>query len=523
MTPASAIRLLVVNLLLGRAPLYGLAEWAAPYAPRLLGLPGSPGEGTAWLNDDRVGRALVTLFDADRASLLTDLIVGVIAEFGVDTAEMHNDSTSVSVHGDYTDADGRARRGKPTAAVTFGHSKDHRPDLKQLVWILTVSANGSVPMAYRLADGNTPDDPTHIPTWDALVKVVSRRDFLYVADSKLCSGEAMRHIDSNGGRFVTVLPRTRGEDTWFRDWIQTNQPPWTEAIRLPGERIGDLPRVWSTFPSPLPSAQGYRIIWVRSTAKAARDEHARRSRIEAGTAAIDELATRLAGPRTRLRTRATVEQAAAKALADNGSARWTEVTVTETIEESFRQENRGRPGSDTRYRRTTRTRHALTWTTRDDQIAYDAASDGCFPLITNDRDMTDKDVLDAYRYQPNLERRHHLLKSVQNADPIWLRDPARIEAIFCCQFLALLFGALIERQIRTAMRDARTADIPIYPELRACEAPSAERIFAVFADLTRHELHHDGRLVQTFEADLTPLQQQILDLLAIPATAYTAN
>jgi hypothetical protein len=48
----------------------------------------------AWLNDDRVGRALVTLFDADRASLLTELIVGVVDEFGVDTSEMHNDSTS---------------------------------------------------------------------------------------------------------------------------------------------------------------------------------------------------------------------------------------------------------------------------------------------------------------------------------------------------------------------------------------------------------------------------------------------
>lgn len=46
-----------------------------------------------------------------------------------------------------------------------------------------------------------------------------------------------------------------------------------------------------------------------------------------------------------------------------------------------------------------------------------------------------------------------------------------IEAIFCCQFLALLLGALIERQIRTAMRDAATRDIPLYPELRACEAP----------------------------------------------------
>src|SRR5438477_11214204 len=110
---------------------------------------------------------------------------------------------------------GAPRRGKPTAEVTFGHSKDHRPDLKQLVWILTVSADGAVPMAYRLADGDTSDDPTHIPTWDGLVKVLGRRDFLYIADSKLCSGTAMRHIDGEGGRFVTVLPRTRGEDKWF--------------------------------------------------------------------------------------------------------------------------------------------------------------------------------------------------------------------------------------------------------------------------------------------------------------------
>jgi len=58
--------------------------------------------------------------------------------------------------------------------ITFGHSKDHRPDLKQLVWILTVSADGAVPIAYRLADGNTVDDPTHVPTWDGLVALTGR-------------------------------------------------------------------------------------------------------------------------------------------------------------------------------------------------------------------------------------------------------------------------------------------------------------------------------------------------------------
>jgi transposase len=130
-------------------------------------------------------------------------------------------------------------------------------------------------------------------------------------------------------------------------------------------------------------------------------------------------------------------------------------------------------------------------------------------------------VLAAYRHQPNLERRHHLLKSVQHADPLWLRDPARIEAIFCCQFLALLLGALIEREIRTAMREANTADIPLYPELRACPSPTTERILEIFADVTRHELHRDGQLIQTFEPHLTPLQQQVLKLLNVPTTTYT--
>ncbi len=63
LAPAAAVRLVVTNLLLGRAPLYGLGEWAARFAPERLGL--ARGEIDA-VNDDRVGRALERLFDADR-------------------------------------------------------------------------------------------------------------------------------------------------------------------------------------------------------------------------------------------------------------------------------------------------------------------------------------------------------------------------------------------------------------------------------------------------------------------------
>ena len=139
--PATVIGVAVANIVVGHRPVYALGEWAAGYHPALLGLSG--GDATA-LNDDRVGRMLDRLFDADRASLVTETILSAIAEFGVDVTQLHNDSTTITVTGAYSAADGRSRGGKATAAIAHGHNKDFRPDLKQLLWVLTVSADGAV-------------------------------------------------------------------------------------------------------------------------------------------------------------------------------------------------------------------------------------------------------------------------------------------------------------------------------------------------------------------------------------------
>jgi len=176
LAPATVIAVLVRNIVAGHQPVYALGEWAGPYDPAVLGL--APGE-VELLNDDRVGRMLDRLFDADRASLITTTVLGMIREFGIDTTQLHNDSTTVTVTGSYPDADGRTRGGKPTPAIVHGHNKDYRPDLLQLLFILTISADGAVPIACRVADGNTPDDVTHVPTWDELRALVGRPDFLY--------------------------------------------------------------------------------------------------------------------------------------------------------------------------------------------------------------------------------------------------------------------------------------------------------------------------------------------------------
>ncbi len=105
---------------------------------------------------------------------------------------------------------------------------------------------------------------------------------------------------------------------------------------------------------------------------------------------------------------------------------------------------------------------------------------------------------------------------------MFLRDPARIEALLCCHFLALLVQALIERHLRAAMADAGLAQLSLYPEDRGCAAPTTARILEIFTGLARHHLHDaHGRRVQTFQPELTDLQAQVLDLLDIPTSAYT--
>ncbi|HEX9709125.1 MAG TPA: transposase, partial [Candidatus Thermoplasmatota archaeon] len=152
-----------------RVPLYGLGEWARGWVPGLLRL--RPAQ-VALLNDDRVGRALDRLFDADPRAWLTTLVVHMVRAFGVSLEQLHNDSTTLTLHGEYAGATGRLVRGRPTLVVTFGHNKDHRPDLKQLLWILTVSADGAVPVHVKVADGDTEDSTTHRETWEVLRGVV---------------------------------------------------------------------------------------------------------------------------------------------------------------------------------------------------------------------------------------------------------------------------------------------------------------------------------------------------------------
>src|SRR5271165_3935752 len=221
---ATALLVLLRNLLISREPLYGVGEWAARHEPKLLGLSDVQ---VAAMNDDRVGRALDRLFDANLSGLALKVAAHAVREFDVSLDQLHNDSTTVTFHGGYDSAEReRTLRGRLRLAVTWGHNKDHRPDLKQLLYILTVTRDGAVPVQFRVQSGNATDDRSHRATWDLLCKLTGRRDFLYVADCKLATAENMAYIDRHGGRFLSVLPRTRSEHAAFRAEILSGRVHW---------------------------------------------------------------------------------------------------------------------------------------------------------------------------------------------------------------------------------------------------------------------------------------------------------
>jgi transposase len=509
---ATGLLLLIKNLLVSREPLYGVGQWAARFVPEWLGL---TADELVHLNDDRVGRCLDRLFDADIASLTLSVVTHAVREFAVELDELHNDSTTVTFHGAYDEAAEEAtRRGKPTPAITWGHNKDHRPDLKQLLFILTIARDGAVPVQFRVTSGNVADDTTHRDTWDLLCQLTGRRDFLYVADCKLATVETMAHLHQHGGRFLSVLPRTRSEDAAFRESLVRGQVTKRPIYDKADEDGVLLDRYSLCEPATL-SAEGYRLIWFHSTRKAELDADARQKQVARTMVRLSDLRLKLRSPRTRYRQRAKVEAAVAEILQELGTAEWFTITVEQREVETFRQEGRGRPTERTRYVRHAKTRFEVHYRVEYERLAAEVECDGFFPLITNELSLSERDLLLAYKGQPALERRFAQLKTDFEVAPVYLKEVSRIAALLCAYFFVLLVEALLERELRRAMARSGLVSLPLYPEGRACRRPTARRVIDVFEEVQRHELSAEGQPAVSFTTDLTRLQRKVLRLLGM--------
>ena len=273
----------------------------------------------------------------------------------------------------------------------------------------------------------------------------------------------------------------------------------------------------------IPSCEAWPIIWVNSSLLALKQDQTRREQLARAKEALQDLKARLAAPKSRIRKAPQIQKEIQEILGRVTSGNYLEVHKTRIDIHRFKQQQRGRPSSKTTYRRITRRRWDVVWTVHDDRIAYDKKSDGMFPLLTNDKKLKPAQVLEAYKGQPVLEKRFEQCKTVHEIAPVLLKNEGRIEALFFLYFLALLVQALIERELRRAMKKSKITELPLYPEERLCKHPTTEQVLRLFSHAQRNVLIEKDRVVQVFESAFTPLQRQILQMLGVPPKTFRSK
>jgi transposase len=459
---------------------------------------------------------LDALSSAHARNLFFRLALRIIKDFHLQTARVHHDTTTVTFHGAYA-----ASVREPH--ITYGINKDHRPDLKQLVFGLSVLADGALPIAHEIYSGNRTDDTVHRGNLDYLRQLLGREDFVYVADSKLCTRQNLSHIASFGGKFVTLLPRTRAEDKLFRLSIRKgSHPRWYRLLVVPNKRrSADPPDIYSTTSDgPTLTSEGYRLIWCRSSQKAALDRSTREAELKKAETELFDLGTRL--NRGRLRSLAEIKKAVAVITRRYQCQSFLTITIGCRFQNKIKCLGPGRPPKNAPTRTMRHRLFHLDVRRNKESLRAEARTDGVFPLVTNltSSEASKKKVLLIYKYQPYVEKRHSLLKSELEVAPVYLKKPRRVAGLIHAAFIAMMLDSLIERTLRSNMVRLGIENLPILPEGRLTKTPSTARLLEMFSGVSWYEFEGEGGPV-TFPVHLTPLQKKLLQLLDMDKLVYT--
>jgi transposase len=435
---------LVLDTLSGRHPLYRLEEFFAQQDTRLL-LSTEVQAGA--FNDTTVARAMDAIYEAGAGRMFTEVAFQAARRFPLDLRNVRWDSTSVNVWGDYrtaeTDTDG--------LLVTYGYSKDHRPDLKQfLIEMLCVGNN--IPLLGGCRNGNASDKSLNNALLTRISKDMAKHglgegDFLYVADSALVTEANLQQVGDN--LFVTRLPFSYAEaERVVSEAVATAQ--W--------EELGALAETPATVHRPAAQyrlaesqvrlyGKSYRALVVHSSAH----DQRRLKRIDRE---LREEAETLAAVCRRQSRRPYFCQADAQVAAERLQAQSAQFhRLTATVIEK-RRHPPGRPPRD-RPRPVASIGYVVQATVEQDprRVARRREEAGCFVLLSNapaegPRARTGPDLLRAYKDQHAIERNFSFLKDPLIVNDIFLKKPERIEVLGAILLISLLIWNLIEHLLR---------------------------------------------------------------------------
>ena len=306
--------MLVINVLTHRNPLYGVQTWAATLP---LGLLWGDGIQAYQFNDDALGRVLEDLAHHGPKVLA---MVGLRVQSVHPTLSegIHSDTTAYSLMGDYPSA---STGSTAPVDLTWGNSKDHRPDLKQIMAGITMDAQGCVP-AGKMLSGNTSDRRWNADWVDELTKEFPGNFWLnkcYIADSAMVAKPAIKRTRAAGMHWLGRLSARFSlcGDLKHRAWDGPNR--W-EVIGTPTAKSATYR--YQTFDVTFYDEPARAFVYY-SPALDRKKEHTLQREIEHERTRITKVTKKLAG---KAFSSAEDARQAADILQQESPLRWHQVT-----------------------------------------------------------------------------------------------------------------------------------------------------------------------------------------------------
>ena len=458
---------------------------------RLLGEPIE----AASLTDDTLGQTLDEIAAYGSSKLFAEVAFDIALEQNLLSDQNHLDTSTLSVQGQYT----HSTANDSAPHLTYGHSKDHRPDLKQLVLSLTVNGPADMPLWLEVLDGNSSDKVNfhdtiaNVQAFQSQVGV--NESFKWVADSALYSKK--RLLASNDYLWLSRVPETLKEAktlvsqpadqlVWF------DQGAGYQTARHESH-YGDIQQRW---------------LLVYS-------EQAHQREIKTFEKQLTQQEKQLHNVLDQLSKQAFSceqdAQAAFDTLADKQSPFFTLASAIERIE---KYPNKGRPAAGVKkavvgYRVTVIAR-------RDETMIQQARNrKGRFILATNDLDeqrCPDEQILSEYKQQQGVERGFRFLKDPWfMVDSIFLKSPKRIEALMMVMTLCLLVYNVTQYRLREVLK-AQEETLPNQLN-KPVQNPTLRWVFQMMEGISIVILSDAVGATQEWVTNLTEIRQKTIRLL----------
>jgi transposase len=469
--------------------------------------------------DDRLADLLDAVGPAEvREQIEMHLGQHLIRAYALPTDTGRIDTTSVSV---YHQPDGES-------LLSFGHSKDHRSELRQFKEVLGTLDPAGVPLCSATVGGQCADDPLYLPTWRRMAAAIGHTAFLAVGDCKMACLDTRAQIHQAGGYYLTPLPLTGDVPDDLRRWVLAPPVPPVD-IYLP-QAADDPPvgqgfevsvvRTWTDPQTGAGVGWEERVLVMRSDKLAYRQQHGLTQRLLRAEQALRKIKP---GPDADLGG-LTVQ---GQTILERYNVRdYLRVTWTPHAIQTKHYLKRGRHGPDSPFEIVTTTRWQLTVERQPEAIAMFHRLAGWRLYVTNTAagrlDLSS--AVACYREQWQPERGFHRLKGVPLAvRPLFLRSDRRIRGLLCLLVSALRALTLLEFVARRSLEQQPEPLQGLYAgnPKRATPRPTAERLLQAFDGLTLYR-SSDSKTTWYEVTPLSALQRRILALVGFSESVYTS-